>query len=191
VKVSQALIGVTLVILTACKPQEQNAPQEPDARQAARPKTPSPQVALDPEEAVLAEAFISAVNSDDRQKLEGLVHSQCRAHITPDNRGFFDAAFDHDLAESVPAQHEWGFVRMPEGPPPLSHAFNFPVRPTHQLQITFGDDPEEPERITHYVARDGKRWAIVIPYPTEEALARMREAGRIPNVPSTTTDSGD
>ena len=87
-KASQALIGVALVILTSCKPQE------PDTPQAS-----SPQVAAASEEAALTEAFISAVNTDDKQKLQALLHSQCRAHITAENQGFFDVAFDRDLAE--------------------------------------------------------------------------------------------
>lgn len=179
-KASQALIGVALVILTSCKPQE------PDAPQAS-----SPQVAAASAEAALAEAFISAVNTDDQQKLQALLHSQCRAHITAENQGFFDVAFDRDLAQTVPAEHKWGFVPVPEGPLLLSDAFTFPVRPTHQLQITFGDDPEKPERFTHYVARDGERWALVIPYPTDEALAKMREDGHIPKTPNTTKDADD
>jgi hypothetical protein len=180
VKASQALIGVVLVILTSCKPQE------PDA-----PRASSPKVAAASAEEALTEAFISAVNTDDKLKLQALLHSQCRAHITAENQGFFDVAFDRDLALAVPAEYEWGFVRVPEGPLLFANAFTFPVRPTHQLQITFGDDPEKPERITHYVARDGERWALVIPYPTDETLAKMREAGRIPKAPSTATDADD
>lgn len=168
-KASQALIGVALVVLTSCKPQEHDAPQ-----------ASSPEVAAGSAEEALAEAFISAVNTDDKQKLQALLHSQCRAHITAENRGFFDVAFDRDLAETVPAEHKWGFVPLPEGPLLLGGAFTFPVRATHQLQITFGDDREKPERITNFVARDGERWALVIPYPTDEALAKMREDGNIP-----------
>ncbi len=173
-KVWVVIAGFPLALTASCERRE------PDGQEM-----PSKEAYAAPDDAAFAAAYVSAVNASNVEKFRGLLHGKCLSHITEENKDFFDAAFARELAQTIPADHKWGFVPVPEGPLALSDAFIFPVRPTHQLQIVFGQDPEHGRTIAGYVAADEGRWALVIPYPTDETLAKMRRARVLSRTPNT------
>ena len=130
--------------------------------------------------AEFAAAFVSAVNADDEEQLRALVHRKCLAQITEQNEDFYTEAFLQDLISQVPEGYDIEVTPIEEGDALLlSDQFDYPVRPTHNLRMDFAVSEEFRASIAQQLAPEGDRWAIVIPCPSADTLAAMRESGTL------------
>jgi len=127
--------------------------------------------------AEFAAAFVSAVNADDEEKLRALIHSRCLARITEDNEDFYNEVLLQALVNEIPKDYEIDATPIGENDSlPFGEVFDYPIRPTHNLQIRYAVSPDVGASIVQQLALENDRWAIVIPCPSAEALVTMRES---------------
>jgi hypothetical protein len=150
------------------------------ARSAGRPTAQAGDFVTGQTHEEFAAAFVSAVNADDEEQLRALVHRKCLAQITEQNEDFYTEVFLQDLISQVP--EDYGIDVTPIGMEDqllLGDQFDYPVRPTHDLRIDFAVNEEYGASIAQQLAPEGDHWAIVIPCPSADTLAAMRESGAL------------
>jgi hypothetical protein len=127
----------------------------------------------------LVAAYVSAVNNDDRDALESLLHSKCRACIGDENRDFYDVLFSQYVVPTIPEDYETTFEPIPPGEPlPYENMSIYPVRPSHTFTLQFTEDVGRPASILNQIVNEGGVWTLMIPCPTEEVLTSYRESLR-------------
>jgi len=120
------------------------------------------QAGIDPAEFVAP--YLAAVRSGDPQRLEALLHSRSRACITPRNRTLFDFKWERKLARGAAepvAASASPFEARPAAGTPQS---DYPVAPTHRLQLEFGKAPNSHTTIL-LLAQENGQWRFVEPCP--------------------------
>ena len=110
------------------------------------------------------ESYIAAVNTKDRAKLTVMLHPHSAADFATD-KALADMFFQSRFSETVPAEHKTIVTVIPAAQPlPFAEmGFSFPVRPTHQFDLSFNPTPNHLASITGYIVfKDGK-WLEVAP----------------------------
>ena len=96
---------------------------------------------------------------------------------TEENEDFYKEVFLQTLVNKIPEEYEINVTQIAEGDPlPFGEVFDYPVRPTHNLQIQYAVNDDVGASIVQQLAPESNRWAIVIPCPSAEALRTMRES---------------
>jgi len=113
---------------------------------------------------VFAQEYIAAVSSGDPRQIEALLNSKSRACITPETLALFDWEWQRKLRRGTPEPHVVTVsaytARLAAG----TEQSEYPVAPTHQLQIDFGEAPNVQATILSLAMEDG-RWRTVEPCP--------------------------
>lgn len=118
--------------------------------------------------------FVDAVNRGAAARLP-LVHGNARACATGTVGEWWNVSVARQAKEGVPAQYRWTLKPIPAGEqPPFAEGFDYTVRPTHVLQIDMRPKPYTFRTMLVRLARDGDRWAEVVPCAKPEMQARIR-----------------
>lgn len=108
--------------------------------------------------------YLAAIRSGDPQRLEALLHSKSRACITPKNRSMVDFKWERKLtrgtAEPVAVSASPFEPRLAAGTPQS----DYPVAPSHRLQLEFGKAPNTFTTIL-LLAQENGQWRFVEPCP--------------------------
>ena len=150
-------------------------------------------------------ASVAAVNARDSAARVRLIHPQCVACMSADNRDFYDAVLwarqdslpqactlvsvqqlapgrAADITRADGRACIVSVTAIPPGERPFGEgALSYPVRPTHQLQIQTGRMANDTLGMLVrqiQLVHDHDSWHEVVPCPTPEALRRFREQRR-------------
>ena len=75
----------------------------------------------------------------------------------------------------IPANYRWTFRPLPADQAPMfAEQFDYPVRPTHLIQIDFATGPNSSTTLLLQIVRDGQEWREVVPCPRPETIAAWR-----------------
>jgi hypothetical protein len=108
--------------------------------------------------------YISAINSKDRAKLNECLYAKSVAMMAEDQK-LSDYWFGHRFKHSIPAGYKVYATAIPSDKPlPFEKdGVVFPVRPTHQVQISFDLTPESGVSIVLWTVCEKEKWYEVVP----------------------------
>jgi ribosomal protein L7/L12 len=122
-------------------------------------------------------ALVTAINAQDLNGRRGLVHSgtrHCAQDAATDDR---EAALRRRSSTSIPDDYRWAAIALPADVPLMfADRVDYPVRPTHVLEIFYQRNPHQISSLVVQIARDGADWREVVPCVKPAALAEMRAA---------------
>ncbi|PYN17311.1 MAG: hypothetical protein DMD76_31315, partial [Candidatus Rokuibacteriota bacterium] len=106
-----------------------------------------------------------------------LVHPQSRACTTGGAGEWWTESVTRQAKEPIPARYKWTIKPLPTGePPPFGDKFDYPILPTHALQLDMQPEPYHFRRMLVQLARAGDHWAEVVPCAKPEIQAAIRAA---------------
>ena len=126
---------------------------------------------------VLAKRFVDAAASKNPEHLKALVHPKSLACINARTQEFYDSIFSRQSKHTIPANYKTAVepVARDQGLL-LENELDYPVRPSHQVQIDFDTGPSSSTTVVLLVVYDAGRWHEVLPCPRPDTIARMRAA---------------
>jgi hypothetical protein len=130
--------------------------------------------------------LVAALNSGSLERRLALVHPGTRVCTEGEGGEWWREAVARQARDPVPPQHTARIAEL-AGLPPFGERFDYPVRPTHQLQLDYAPAPHRSRTLLVLLARASGRWMEVVPCATADTLAairarrqdRAREAERI------------
>jgi hypothetical protein len=122
---------------------------------------------------VLAKLFVDAVNSKSAERRLALLHSKSKACIDAQTQPYYDWILSRQLKYVIPVGKYKVAVEPLTGEQslPSDGRSDYPLRPSHQLQIDFDTDPYSSTSVVLLIVRDGGRWYEVLPCPRPDAIA--------------------
>jgi hypothetical protein len=128
-----------------------------------------------------ADAFVKtlvdAINSKDPAKRRALLHTESLRCETPGKDVLLDEQFARQSRFPIPGTVAWRLSAAPPGRPMFGDRFDYPVRPTHLMQLDVKGENNETMYVVLQLARQGGAWREVVGCPKPEtAAAAMRVA---------------
>lgn len=126
----------------------------------------------------LAQSFVEAINSKNQERRLALLHSRSKACINVQSQPYYDWIFSRQAKHVIPDAKYRSLVEPLVGAQVLAAdgKSDYPIRPTHQLQIDFDTGPNNSTSIVLLIVRDGASWYEVLPCPRPETIASVRTA---------------
>lgn len=97
---------------------------------------------------------------------------------TADKDTLLDEQFARQSRRSVPVNVSWSLTPAPPGQPLFADKFDYPVRPTHRLQLDFSTGPNRSTAMVLQVARHDGAWREVKACPKPETVAAAKAASQ-------------
>ena len=124
---------------------------------------------------VFARELVDAVHSKDAERRLGIVHPLSRACMTPQTQPYYDWIFSRQARHVIPSAYTVRATPLPQGAPATADGHSdYPVRPTHQLQIDFVPAPHSSTGVIVLVVFDDGRWREVLPCPRGDVVGRAK-----------------
>jgi hypothetical protein len=122
-------------------------------------------------------SVVEALNSKSLERRQALLHPKSLPCATIEPDSFYTWMVTRQFKDLVPADYKWKITPMPPEQPLLfADKFDYPVRPTHTLQLNFELAPHGSKAMLLYLVRDADRWYEMTPCPRTETLAAARTA---------------
>jgi hypothetical protein len=119
--------------------------------------------------------LVGAINERTVAARAALVHPQSRPCITGDVGEWWRDSVMRWAETPVPADHEWRFMPLSADDARVAiDRFDWPLAPTHALQLIMRDGPSTSRTLLVRVARDGPGWAEVVPCAKPETVKAIR-----------------
>lgn len=132
----------------------------------------------DPQAQAFVKALVEAINSNDTAKRKALVHPDSLRCATPGSGELLDEQFARQARRQVPTNVTWILTPAHPGQPLFADKFDYPVRPTHLLQLDFSTGPNRSTTMVLQLARHGSDWREVSACPKPETVAAARIASQ-------------
>jgi hypothetical protein len=143
-------LGLALVLPLICHAQV-GSPDQPEA---------------------FARLFVDAINSKSAERRLALLHPKSKACIDAQTQPYYDWIFSRQLKYIIPAKYKVAAQPLAgKQALPSDGKSDYPLRPSHQLQIDFDTGPYSTTSIVLLIVRDGARWYEVLPCPRPDAIA--------------------
>ena len=124
-------------------------------------------------------ALVEAINGKSPERRKALLHPKSIPCMAGDAAPFFDQILARQLREPVPANPRWSVRALPPDQPLMfADKFDYPLRPTHTLQIDFEQGPARGRTFLLQVVRDGNTWREILPCPKPATLVEARAAAQ-------------
>jgi hypothetical protein len=131
-------------------------------------------------QSAFVQALVKAVNSRDMEQQKALIHPGSLACGNAEGISIFNESFFPRIRGPVPANYRWRITQIPPGQPPMfADKFDYPVRPTHLLQIDYDPGPNRSKTLVVQIVYDEGRWSVVSACPTPETAAAAEKAKRV------------
>jgi hypothetical protein len=122
-------------------------------------------------------SIVEALNSKSAERRRALLHPKSLPCATIEPDSFYTWMVTRQFKDSVPEDYRWKITPVPpEQPLMFADKFDYPVRPTHTLQLDFQLAPHGGKTMLLYLVRDANRWYEMTPCPRLETLAAARAA---------------
>jgi hypothetical protein len=125
----------------------------------------------------LVEKVVAAINGDDAEALKQLVHPRNLACVNEARAGFYAEHFAKETARTVPKEYKLTITDVGADDPLIFEEMDeYPVRPTHQMELAYNTGPYSGVSIFSYLSLAGGAWSYIIPCPTPAAVEMFRQA---------------
>jgi hypothetical protein len=131
----------------------------------------------DADERAFVVRFVEAINSKDVERRRALLHPKSLpcASTAPDS--FYVWMVTRQFKDTIPADYTWTVMPVPLTEPlMLSDKFDYPVRPTHTLQLDFNLAATRSKTMLLYLVHEGPRWFEMTACPKPETMVEARAA---------------
>lgn len=136
----------------------------------------SAQGAEDLAELAFVQKIVSAINRDDKEARKNLMHPDALVCDQALKQAMSEGAYVPKQSK-IPSGYRWEISPMPAGVAGwFPDKFDYPVRPTHQLNIDFDTAPTRSEGILLQVVRYRNEWREVTGCPKAETVAEAKHA---------------
>jgi ribosomal protein L7/L12 len=135
-------------------------------------------LASDQQTQAFVEALVAAINSKDTAQRKALVHPHSLRCGTAGSDQLLDEQFARQARRAVPANVTWSLTPAPPGQPLFADKFDYPVRPTHRLQLDFSTGPNRSTTMVLQVAQHGGAWREVRACPKPQTVAAAKAASQ-------------
>lgn len=133
-------------------------------------------IPFSPSQRAFAEAYLKAISGSDIRRYKELLHPATRACIENEaNTDYFSTILARRVRQDTAKPKMYMMAVAPEFPMfdyTAKQGLNYPVRPTHALNI----DLTQSATLLAFVVSDGTRWYEVLPCPSAQALENMKQA---------------
>lgn len=116
----------------------------------------------------LAEQFIAAVNTKNKEKQKATIHPQCFADLSPVQKDYLEETLARDFRKTIPEKRTVKVTKLDGGMLPFGDMVVWPLKPTHQLEIEFSTGENSSSNIIRFIAKDKDRWFIIVPMINRE-----------------------
>ena len=124
-----------------------------------------------------AVALVAAINARTVAARAALVHPKSRPCITGDVGEWWRDSITRWAETPVPADHQWTIMPLSaDDARAASDRFDWPLAPTHALQLVVRDGPSTSRTLLVRLAKDGGQWAEVVPCAKPETVKAIRAA---------------
>lgn len=118
---------------------------------------------------------VAAINSGNVERRRALLHPRVLPCVDGEASEIFEDIVARQARRPVPPGYRWKLTEVPAGQPLMfADRFDYPVKPTHVLQIDFDTGPTSSSAIMLQVAREGGRWREVMPCAKPETIVEAR-----------------
>lgn len=122
-----------------------------------------------------ADAFVKtlvdAINSKESAQRRALLHTDSLNCATPGKDVLLDEQFARQARFPIPGTVAWRLTAAPPGRPMFGDRFDYPVRPTHLMQLDVKGDNNETMYVVLQLARQKGVWREVVGCPKPETVA--------------------
>jgi hypothetical protein len=119
--------------------------------------------------------YVAALNAKDTVRLNSFLHPKSIACVTKDTKPYYDEGMAIHLRDPIPANYTYTLSPLDtKAPQPLEGYAQFPVRPSHQLQIEY-DEGEDHGVVLVWLVQEKDRWLQDDPCATEQVLKQFRD----------------
>jgi hypothetical protein len=127
--------------------------------------------------AAFVKRLVEAINSKSLDRRKALVHPKSLACATAEPGSFYYWAVTRQARNTVPADYKWKMTPVPSDQPLMfADKFDYPIRPTHVLQLDFEAGPGRSTTIVLQIVYDARQWHEVVACPKPETAAAARAA---------------
>jgi hypothetical protein len=138
-----------------------------------------PAWAADPK-AMFVQDLVAAINSKSPDRRKALLHPKSLRCATEASDSFQDQMFSRQAKRGIPTNYKWTVTPIPRDQPPMfADKFDYPIRPTHLLQIDYATGPTSSTTIALQLVYDANQWREVTACPKAETIEAAREAKKI------------
>lgn len=121
--------------------------------------------------------YVAALRSKDVGRDKALLHPKTLACVGPATAEFFDDLFARQMRYRVADGYRASVQPIPAGQPLLFEGdFQYPVRPTHWIQVDLDPDAASSTSVMLQVVAERGTWYEVIGCPTPATMQKIRAA---------------
>lgn len=148
------------------------------AQNRDRTSEPPTKLEMTPAQRTFAQAYLSAITSQDIERYKRLLHPRTRACITPANAEFFNTIFARRVGRvarnphtSVRKLKDLGMIKAAQ-----HNGLAYPDRPSHAFEINLISTGARQSAIVAFAVRENGIWYEVLPCPSTKSLELMKQA---------------
>jgi len=128
-------------------------------------------------DAAFARSLVAAINARTVEARAALVHPKALPCITGEVGEWWRESVLRQGRPPVPADATSKITPLsPDDAQAASDRFDWPVTPTHVLQLDINDAPSKSRTLLFRLVQDGKRWVEVVPCAKPETVVAIRAA---------------
>ena len=123
------------------------------------------------------ERLVEAINGKNLDKRRALLAPASRPCASGQFESFYAKTIGRQARHTIPTGYRWKIAAIaPDQPPLFADKLEYPVRPTHLLQLDFATGPNSSTTLIVQIANEGGRWYEIAPCPKPEALVAAEAA---------------
>lgn len=121
--------------------------------------------------------LVAAINSKNPERRKTLLHPKSLACVSAESGSAYRWMETRQAAYAIPAGYKWKITPLsPDRPAPFADRFDYPIRPTHLLEIDFETGPYRSAGLVLQVVYDTKQWYEVTACPKPETVVAAQAA---------------
>jgi len=129
----------------------------------------------------LVNRFVAATNARDANGLNALLHPKSLACVTPENKDFYDRVVEFSMREPIsPSYHFTDTLITEKDKVPADGYGDFPLRPTHQIQIQYTKGAEDYGIVIFWLVQENGHWFKDDPCIRAEMIKQFHDD--LPNI---------
>jgi hypothetical protein len=118
----------------------------------------------------LAAQFIAAVNDKSAEKQKAIIHPLCFANLSTIQKQFLDETLASEFRKPIPKTATTKVERLEAPTLPFAGMVEWPVKPTHQLEVHFSTGEYASTTMIRFIAQEKNQWFIIVPMLNAENL---------------------
>jgi hypothetical protein len=127
--------------------------------------------------AAFVRGLVEAINSRSPDRRKALLHPKSVSCAGVESGSFYEEIVTRQARRGVPANYTWKMTQVPPQQPPMfEDKFDYPIRPTHLLQLDFETGPSRSTTMVLQLVYETNQWREVIGCPKPETIAAARAA---------------